>query len=139
VRFSNTSLVLEYLRKERPEGWHAMMLASLPAVAQGELKDKKLTAWEEEHERGVGVAASPEGEGRGEDRGKGEGEREVRGGGASQKAAHEQQDGTMVFSPRDMIKVLAGNDEELKATMAKIRRMSALKTARHTPRKRQSV
>ena len=38
MRFKDSSHVLSYLGEERAEGWHAMILASLPAVAQLHLK-----------------------------------------------------------------------------------------------------
>lgn len=38
MRFKDSAHVLSYLAEDRPEGWHAMLLASLPAVSQQQLK-----------------------------------------------------------------------------------------------------
>jgi hypothetical protein len=42
-QFANTTEVLRYLRRERAEGWHAMLLASLPGKAELDLEQAGLS------------------------------------------------------------------------------------------------
>lgn len=140
VRFDNSSLVLEYLRRERPEGWHAMMLASLPAAAQRELKAKARTRSGIRAGGRRGESATVGSEGGAMRRGGGE---ETEEGGRQGEDGHSDEfaDGMPELSVEDLRKVLAGSDEELRDAMARIGRINAIKAARHaatTRRKRES-